>query len=107
MKQEEVEQARIHVENERIAKSQREEYILLGKLVNALPSVAQSKREIESLNEQLNMKQIELKTINQHIELRQKQFQLLLHAMNQLATQLQDENINANANANANAMDVD
>ncbi|KAM9945833.1 hypothetical protein ACTFIT_004108 [Dictyostelium discoideum] len=79
----------------------KEQYLALYKAINEKPSTEQTEKEIEKAQKELNEITDQTNKTTSKLELRTKQFQLLLHTLNELEKNL-DESIPFIENSNNN-----
>jgi len=76
---------------EKTQRQYKEQYLALYRLINEKPSIDQTEKEIETAQKELNeISEQTLKT-NNKLDLRTKQFQLLLHTLGELEKNLDDD----------------
>ncbi|KAN0018326.1 hypothetical protein ACTFIU_010942 [Dictyostelium citrinum] len=90
----------------------KEQYLALYKAINEKPSTEQTEKEIEKAQKELNEITNQTNKTTSKLELRTKQFQLLLHTLNELEKNLDeslpsftDNNNNNSSNNNSNNID--
>ncbi|KAF2078581.1 hypothetical protein CYY_000081 [Polysphondylium violaceum] len=77
---------------EKTQRQYKEQYLALYKLINEKPSIDQTEKEIEIAQKELNEISDQTLKTNNKLELRSKQFQLLLHTLGELEKNLDDDN---------------
>lgn len=83
------------MKEERKKRKNREEYQAIVSVINEHPSREETQKEIEKLNKELQSLSEEASATSTKFDLRVKQFQLLLFAVNQLQQTLQTESSNS------------
>jgi len=89
----EIEKLKIELEEEKQIRKNKEEYEILGGVINSFPSRSETQKEIEQLHGEIESLLNEETSINTKIDLRTKQFQLLLFAIHQLEQTLESETL--------------
>eukprot|EP00026_Physarum_polycephalum_P005270 Phypoly_transcript_05301.p2 GENE.Phypoly_transcript_05301~~Phypoly_transcript_05301.p2 ORF type:complete len:200 (-),score=33.42 Phypoly_transcript_05301:81-680(-) len=89
----EIAQLRTTLAAERIARQNKEQYAQLAKLIHERPPTNETEKEIEVLHGELAELTANAAKTNQKLEYRTKQFQLLLHALQDLQTDLTAETV--------------
>jgi len=87
----EIAQLKIELDKEKQIRKNKEEYESLAKIINDYPTRSETEKEISELKRGLEALEDESSSLNTKIELRSKQFQLFLHAVQELQTELQEE----------------
>ncbi|KYQ92663.1 hypothetical protein DLAC_06657 [Tieghemostelium lacteum] len=80
----EIAQLKEQLSYEKIQRQYKEQYLSLYKLINEKPSIEQSESEILQAQKELDEITDQMTKTNNKLELRSKQFQLLLHTLNEL-----------------------
>lgn len=89
--QKEIEELKVQLEKERILRQQKEEYEAISRLINELPPRADTEQELAKLNMELSELNEEGSALQSKMDLRSKQFHLLLHTVQDLQTIIAQE----------------
>ncbi|EGC37106.1 hypothetical protein DICPUDRAFT_30821 [Dictyostelium purpureum] len=91
------------LDHEKKHRQYKEQYLALYKVINEKPSIEQTEKEIQKSQKELNDLSDQTNKTTSKLELRTKQFQLLLHTLSELEKNLDDDFIdNNNQNSNNN-----
>jgi len=86
-----IEKLKVQLEQEKIGRKHLEEYDSLSKFICELPERKETYREIEEQNKQIQAVQEELNNTSSKLDLRSKQFQLLMYSIHELQRTLEEE----------------
>jgi len=87
----EIEKLKEDLQKEKENRKNKEEYETIAKVINSYPPRQQTEREIQELNQELELLSQEAASTTSRFDLRTKQLQLLLYAVHQLQQTLEEE----------------
>jgi THO complex subunit 7 len=79
------------LEKQKVIRKNKEEYDAIAKLINELPSRETLQKELDKVSKELSLIESESAVVNSKLDLRTKQFQLLLYSINELERELNME----------------
>ncbi|EGG14672.1 hypothetical protein DFA_10930 [Cavenderia fasciculata] len=93
----EIQELKTRLIYEKIQRQYKEQYLALYKLINEKNTTDQTEKEIQQVKKELDAILDQNDTTSAKLDLRSKQFQLLLHTVQELEKSLDDEMVNPSA----------
>eukprot|EP01132_Coremiostelium_polycephalum_P011879 gene11879-14530_t len=103
----EITQLRERLAYEKVQRQYKEQYLALYKLINEKPTIEQTEREISQAQKELNEISEQTSRTNSKLDLRSKQFQLLLHTLSELEKNLEEDDLQIKSSSSNKTMEID